>query len=310
MLSVTTIERLLQGVTGRIPTMEYPEITLECNPDDCSATYIRDLKSVGVNRVSLGVQALDMATLTFLGRRHTLQQSLQAIETIANTGFSSFSADVIFGVPGLTDEALQTTLERIASFGTPHISAYHLTVEGKTKFAHMLRQGRFNEVDESISERQFNLVHQYLTAAGYCHYEVSNFALAGHVAQHNSAYWLGVPYIGLGPSAHSFDGNSRSWNTSHYERYRAAIADGQRPLECERLTPDEAFEEWVLTRLRTVWGIDLEEGAGQFGSDRIGVLRTKAEPLLAVGHLQLHGRYLAIPQEHFILSDGIILSLL
>ena len=251
-----------------------------------------------------------MATLTFLGRRHTLQQSLQAIETIAHAGISSFSVDVIFGVPGQSDEALLTTLEQIVSFGTPHISAYHLTVEGKTKFAHMLRQGRFNEVDESISERQFNLVHQCLTTAGYCHYEVSNFALAGHLAQHNSAYWLGVPYIGLGPSAHSFDGNSRSWNIGNYERYCTALVDGQRPSECERLTPDEAFEEWVLTRLRTVWGLDLDEGARLFGSERIRVLCTRAEPLLALGHLQLQGGCLTIPQEHFILSDGIILSLL
>ena len=260
LLSPKQVTQLLDAAAAVRPIALGAEITLEANPDDLSEEVLEAFAKTQVNRLSIGVQSFRESDLRYMNRAHSAQQALACIARAQSVGFEELTIDLIYGTPELDDAAWRDNLQRAIDFGVPHLSAYALTVEPKTALAHQIKAGTALPVDEEQAARQMEILVETLGAAGYEHYEVSNFALPGRRAQHNSNYWLGKPYLGVGPSAHSFDGDrTRSWNVANNARYVNALAAGQLPVEREELSPQERYHELVLTRLRTVWGVPLRE---------------------------------------------------
>lgn len=280
------------------------EITLEANPDDLTEEYLRDLRSAGINRLSMGIQSFDDACLKLMNRRHTAAEAIRAVETAQKAGFDNISTDLIFGVPGFGGEKLKQSIRQMLALGVQHISAYHLTIEPNTFFGRQMARGEFSPVKEEVSEEEFLAVHHALTDAGYEHYEISNFALEGRRARHNAAYWHGVPYLGIGPAAHSFDGSERHWNISSVEDY----LEGAEP-EAEELTARDHYNEYLMTRLRTIEGIDLEEVERMFGHRQLEFLMHNLRQSMLAHRLSTTGTHIALKPEHFLVSDLVIKDL-
>ena len=260
LLTPTQVQLLIDTAAQCRPISAQAEITLEANPDDLSPQTLTAFAKTPVNRLSIGTQSFRDSDLRYMRRAHDAQQAVAAIEAARAAGFYNLTIDLIYGTPGLDDAAWLANLQQAIALGVPHISAYALTVEPQTALAHDIKVGRSAPVDEDQAAQQMELLIDVLTAAGFEHYEVSNFALPGWRARHNSNYWLGEPYLGIGPSAHSFDGSrTRSWNVAHNTRYLNAIEAGQLPLESELLSEAERYNELMLTRLRTIWGVELAE---------------------------------------------------
>ena len=298
----------LQGLADRAAALldcsGVEEFTVEANPDDMTGEWLEALARTGANRLSVGVQSFDDDELRLMNRRHTGMQAVEAVRRAQAAGFANLTIDLIFGVPGFGGEVLRRNLDRALALGVQHISAYHLTVEPDTAFGRRAARGEFRAVDEQISETEFLTVHHTLTGAGFEHYEVSNFALPGFRARHNAAYWHGAKYLGIGPAAHSFDGEERHWNVGSVERYIAGD-----PAERELLTNRDRFNEYVMTALRTAEGIDTREVAARFGTKRLERMREEAAPYLQSGALRDAGGRLAVPPERFLISDAVIEAL-
>jgi len=268
LLSPKQISQILEAATSLRPLVEHPEITLEANPDDLTekvlsaflSTSSRQAATPMVNRLSIGIQSFHESDLSYMNRAHNAAQAMACIPAAQAAGFDNLTIDMIYGTPGLSDEAWRQNLERAIAFGTQHISSYALTVEPKTALAHQIKTGKSKPVDEAQSARQMEILIDTLEAAGYEHYEISNFAKPGWRAKHNSNYWLGEAYLGIGPSAHSFDGSrTRSWNVANNALYVKAISLGDLPIDREVLSDQDRYNELVLTRLRTTWGVKLSE---------------------------------------------------
>lgn len=302
--SAEAIGELLEHAGRLFDCTQCAETTLEANPDDLGPEYLGRLREAGIDRLSIGIQSLDDDCLRLMNRRHTAGQARRAVREAQQAGFGNITADLIFGVPGFGGESLRRTLGEILALGVQHVSAYHLTVEPDTAFGRRAARGQFHAVNEAVSEEEFLLVHDTLTAAGFEHYEVSNFALPGHRARHNAAYWHGAKYLGIGPAAHSFDGNERHWNVSSVEKYIANAPAGR-----EELSDRDRFNEYVMTALRTAEGIEMGEVAARFGAERAERVLEEAAPLLAAGSLCRSDRRLAIPPERFLISDAVIETL-
>lgn len=280
----------IRALVNRLKAGPYEEFTVEVNPDDVDDSYAEGLASAGVTRVSMGVQSFDDGILKWMNRRHTADGALRAYDSLARAGIKDTSIDLIFGISLLSDDMWAATLDKALTLGPQHISAYQLSVETDSALDGMVRNGRYREADDSVCRRQYDILCDRLRAAGYHHYEISNFALPGHEAVHNSAYWKRVPYVGLGPGAHSFDGHVRSWNSCE-------LSDWKR--ECETLSAEEALEETVMLSLRTDRGVDAS------------VLdRDKAARMLEKGLLVWREGRLRIPEEHFFVSDDIVRELI
>lgn len=298
------IHGLLEHAAELFDCTNVAETTLEANPDDLSEEYLTALREMGVDRLSIGIQSLDNACLKFMNRRHTALQAKQAVRAAQRAGFGNITADVIFGVPGFGGDALRRSLDEVLALGVQHISAYHLTIEPDTAFGRRVSRGWLAPVDETVSEEEYAYVHDTLTGAGYEHYEVSNFALPGFRARHNAAYWHGVKYLGIGPAAHSFDGDERHWNVSSVDGYIDGVL-----AERELLTGRDRFNEYLMTRLRTAEGIELEETGRLFGTGRLEKLHHKAAPMLQAGTLCKQQGRLFVPAERFLVSDAVIEAL-
>ena len=281
------------------------ETTLEANPDDLTPAYLAALRRAGVNRLSVGIQSFDDACLKLMNRRHTAAQAAEAVRAAQRAGFGNLTVDLIFGVPGFGGDTLRRSLDAALSLGVQHISAYHLTVEKNTAFGRRLERGRFSEVDEQVSEREYLEVHRTLTGAGFEHYEVSNYALPGCRARHNAAYWSGDEYLGIGPAAHSFNGKSRRWAAASIDGYLAG-AGTEAIYEQERLTERDRYNEYLMTRLRTAEGLELAAVETRFGKERAERLLRQAEPFMGIGELCFAAGRLAIPAEKFLVSDAVI----
>ena len=281
------------------------ETTLEANPDDLTAEYLGGLLEAGIDRLSIGVQSFDDDCLKLMNRRHTAAQAAEAIRAAQRAGFGNITLDLIFGVPGFGGEVLRRNLDRALALGVQHISAYHLTIEKNTAFGRRLERGRFSEVDEQVSEREYLEVHRTLTGAGFEHYEVSNYALPGCRARHNAAYWSGDEYLGIGPAAHSFNGKSRRWAAASIDGYLAG-AGTEAIYEQERLTERDRYNEYLMTRLRTAEGLELAAVETRFGKERAERLLRQAEPFMGIGELCFAAGRLAIPAEKFLVSDAVI----
>lgn len=243
-----------------------PEITLEANPDDLHPTYFRNIKAIGINRLSIGIQSFLERDLKWMNRRHSAEKSVESVKFAYEHGFENINIDLIYGIPGLTREEWRYNLDQFFKLHIPHLSAYHLTIEPKTVFGVRKKRGQFAEITEDESVAQFEILLEETAKNGYLHYEISNFAREGFFSRHNLGYWENKIYLGAGPSAHSFDGSTRRWNTKSHTEYIRKAGTGEKYYEEEILTPDERFNDYILTRLRTMWGINIPEIEKNFGN--------------------------------------------
>ncbi len=309
-LSISELERLFDTIWRHYPLASGGEITIECNPDDVTPDYARGLAQLPTNRVSMGVQSFYEADLRFLSRRHSADQVTAAVDALRSEGLTNLSLDLIYGLPRQTEELWEANIARFLELDVPHLSAYHLIYEEGTALMRLLQAGKVQAVDEEASLRFFELLIQRLKAAGYEHYEISNFARPGCYAQHNTGYWQGVPYFGFGPSAHSYDGERRrSYNVASLRDYIAGMERGVRDYEEELLGEQELQHEYILTRMRTQWGIVYADYAERFGEPALSALRRAAAPYLAAGRLTDTGGVLRLTEHGVFVSDGILADL-
>ena len=286
------------------------EITLEANPDDLSQEYLKMLSSLPFNRISMGVQSFKAEDLRFLNRRHDREQALRAVELCKENGLANISIDLIYGLPGQTLKEWESNLDRAIQLDIPHISAYHLIYEEGTALYKLKEAGKISPVEEEISVSLFTSLIDRLTANGYLHYEISNFARPGMISRHNSSYWTGKKYLGAGPSAHSYNGESRQWNVSSLPAYIRAIGNGSPEIEVEELDINTRYNDFIITGLRTMWGVNLTEIQGQFGNDKLIYCQKQAAPHLKQGLLIEKGETLILSRNGIFISDSIMSDLL
>jgi len=256
LLSASELHSILELIEKQFSMATDAEITLEANPDDIIEQTLFDWKSAGINRLSVGIQSFYDDELRWMNRAHSVDEALTAVSKCQDAGYNNLSVDLIFGTPFSTMKRWEDTLLRFEKFQVPHLSAYGLTVEEKTALAHQIQKGESPAVDEAMASEQFLFLMNWSENAGYDHYEISNYAREGHRAVHNSNYWKGVSYIGLGPGAHSYADNQRGWNVAHNSQYIKGIQSGQSVLEIEKLSEKDQYNEYVMTALRTKEGID------------------------------------------------------
>ncbi|MBK8505814.1 MAG: radical SAM family heme chaperone HemW [Saprospiraceae bacterium] len=256
LLNESQLNRIWNSIEEIFDISSSAEVTLEANPDDLTTSKIESLRSSPINRLSIGIQSFRDIDLLFMRRAHTSSQAHQCIEQAGKAGFSNLSIDLIYGTPGLEDDAWADNLAMVAQYKIPHLSCYALTVEPKTLLAHQIRKEKVIPPNEDRMTAQFDMLQSFAREHTYQHYEISNFARDGFLAVHNTNYWRQKPYLGIGPSAHSFDGLTRSWNVANNAQYQKAIDEGVLPLTIEVLTPDQRYNEYVMTGLRTQWGCD------------------------------------------------------
>lgn len=298
--------KLLLGTVQEIFEMAADaEITLEANPDDLTLTYLHQLRHAGFNRLSIGVQSFRESDLQYLGRLHTSEKAMQTVADAKLAGFENISIDLIYGIPGLSAESWQQNLDHAFALEIPHISAYSLTVEPRTPLETLIRKGTMQPVDEALAVQHYHQLTIAMQNHGYEHYEISNFCLPGCYSKHNTAYWQNVPYLGIGPSAHSFDGESRQWNVSSVGSYIDSVKSGNVACERETLSLATRFNEYIMTSLRTQWGCDLGYIVRSFGLWMAENLLQNAEKFIAAGEMQNTGNSLVLTASGKLFADRI-----
>ncbi len=255
LLSESELSSIINEINTTFNVNKHPEITLEANPDDLTLTKLKELKQTGINRLSIGIQSFYDKTLQWMNRSHNYNQAINAVNYAQDIGISNISIDLIYGIPNMTMQEWEDNIDKAIALNVPHISAYCLTVEEKTVLHHQVVKGLAMPKDD-VSIKQFKLLIKKLEEVGYEHYEISNFAKKDYVSKHNSAYWLEKKYLGIGPSAHSYNEKSRTWNVANNMKYMNAIKNGTSYNEQEIIDTTTAYNEYILTRLRTIWGID------------------------------------------------------
>ena len=310
LLTVIQLKSILDTIRTKMKVSGDPEITVEVNPDDVAEGYFASLKGIGVNRISLGVQSWDDKRLKYLGRRHNAAQSAEALGLVFREGIKNVSVDLIFGVPGMTTADLKQDLEKTMSYPVTHISAYHLTIENGTRLAAMKEKGKLTETDEETSNAMFTLLGNLCRENGFIQYEISNFALEGFMSKHNSSYWKQVPYLGLGPSAHSFNRRSRQWNVSDVRTYISSVAGGSVQFEREELDRLTVFNEYVMTALRTMWGIDLSHVETFYDKELHDYLVNMSGKYIRYGMMKREKNTLVLTDQGKMISDNIIAELI
>lgn len=309
-LQAADFSRIFDTINRLFRVSDDSEITLEANPDDLQPAYVGMLQQFPFNRISMGVQSFDDDDLHFLNRRHDSRQAVRAVELCREAGIMNLSIDLIYGLPGQTVGRWERNLEAAIRLDVPHLSAYHLIYEEGTALYKLLEAGRVTPVEESVSVDLFTLLIDRLTAAGYLHYEISNFARPGCFSRHNSSYWLGKSYLGLGPSAHSYNQQERMWNVSSLPIYIAGMEQGIPNVEREPLPLETRYNDFIITGLRTMWGIDLEEMERRFGKRLADYCRQEAATYLRRGLLSLKGSVMTLSRAGVFVSDGIMSDLL
>jgi len=284
------------------------EVTLEANPDDITAEKLNDWKQSGINRLSIGVQSFFEDDLRWMNRAHTAQQAIGNLQ-LARKYFENITIDLIYGTPTLPDEKWQHNVQQAIALGISHLSCYALTVEPNTALAHMIDKHKIRDVSTEDQARQFLLLMDWMQQAGYEHYEISNFALPGMRSRHNSSYWQGVPYLGLGASAHSFNGISRQWNISNNALYIQSLQKDAVPFEKEELTDTQRLNEYIMTSLRTVEGLDLQHVANCFGENAANHLLKISRQFIDTGKLEHQHHKLQLTKEGKLFADGIASAL-
>ena len=296
------IQSLISEVKQHFTVNKKAEITLEANPDDLTDIYLTELKKTSVNRLSIGIQSFHDEDLILMNRRHSGQQAYDAIKRAQTYGFDNISVDLIYGVPGLSVDKWKENLKKVFELDIQHISSYHLMYDPNTVFSHKLKKGIIKEVDEDISLTQYKLLISEAKKNGFTHYEISNFSKSGLESRHNSSYWQQKMYLGLGPSAHSYDINKREWNISDNLKYMKAIEEGGEYSEYEELSFTDRFNDYVLTSLRTMWGLNLDIVKNEFGDLYYKYCKEKADKFI-------QSKDVRIENGHVILTDkGVFIS--
>ncbi|GHC46931.1 radical SAM family heme chaperone HemW [Ulvibacter litoralis] len=304
LLSSEELQRIFDTITENYTVTEHPEVTLEANPDDLTKEVIQELSESPINRLSIGVQSFFEADLKFMNRAHNAEEALSSIKE-AMTHFDNISIDLIYGVPGMTLERWQENLNIAVSLNVPHISCYALTVEPKTALDMFIKKGIVAPVNDAEAASHYEYLLEATEKAGYENYEFSNFGKDGYYSQNNTAYWQGKSYLGIGPSAHSFDGKRRSWNVNNNTKYIKSIAENKLPSESEVLSETDKYNEYIMTGLRTKWGVSLEKIALQFGEKQRDYLLSQAKDHLRKNNLLLENNTLLVTKKGKFLSDGI-----
>jgi oxygen-independent coproporphyrinogen III oxidase len=303
-LEIAELELLLGTIAKNYSIAPGAEITLEANPDDIAADKLRAWKDLGINRLSIGVQSFFEEELRWMNRAHNAEHAINNLQ-LARKEFDNITIDLIYGSPLLTDEMWKQNVDRAIAMDVPHLSCYALTVEEKTPLDKLIKTSKVADVDNDKQARQFLLLMEWLREKGYEHYEVSNFAKPGFRSRHNSSYWKGDKYLGLGPSAHSYNGDERRWNIANNNVYIKAINHGAVQREVELLTASQKLNEFVMIGLRTIEGIDLEKLREQFGDDEKRRIEREVEKFVKHGLVQRHESSIRLTNEGMLRADGI-----
>ncbi|MBN8855572.1 MAG: coproporphyrinogen III oxidase [Sphingobacteriales bacterium 50-39] len=308
LLTADELERLLNKLHALFSISPDAELTLEANPDDMTTPGLLSAwRQAGINRLSIGIQSFFEEDLRWMNRVHNARQALESIRKAQDAGLDNISIDLIYGTPGLSDLRWKKNVEQAIQLGIPHLSCYALTVEPRTALDTMIRQHKKEDVDPEAQAQQFLLLMDWTAAAGYEHYEISNFSLPGRRSRHNTSYWQGKPYLGLGPSAHSYDGGaSRQWNIANNALYIKNPLSG---VEQEILSPVQQLNEFIMISLRTIEGLDLDQLAARWGHDKEQILVAHAERYIREGKMMLKDQHLILTREGKLLADGIAAAL-
>lgn len=309
LLTETELNDLLNEVAKQFSISDGAEITLEANPDDINKDILRSWQTAGINRLSIGVQSFREEDLRWMNRAHSATEALTGIRLAKDAGFENLTIDLIYGTPTLSDEAWLTNIETAIDLGIPHLSCYALTIEPKTALAHLVETQKMANTDPDQQARQFLQLIDRTNKAGYTHYEISNFAREGWRSRHNSAYWQGIPYLGFGPGAHSFDGKNRRWNMANNALYIQGIANGGVIYEEETLTPDNRFNEYVMTALRTMEGIRLDQVREICGEEYAQALVRKSAKYVGLQQLSINEDCIRLTNTGKLFADGIAADL-
>lgn len=309
LLSAQEITTLVQKMKALFKVSATAEITLEANPDDLNPAYLEALAQSPVNRLSIGIQSFREVDLKFMKRAHSAKESVVCIQQAQQAGFTNLTVDLIYGLPNYSVSAWRDALIRVSEMGIPHFAAYALTVEPKTVLNHQIAQGQRPPLDENLAAQHFKAAQDFGLEYGYQHYELSNFAKPGSYAYHNAGYWQGVTYLGLGPGAHSHTAGMRCWNVANNSKYLAALQKEELPLESEKLSLADQYNEFLMTNLRLKEGVDLTDLEKRFGSELANYALKSAKSLLAQGRLVLNQNQLYIPPHQRFYSDGLAADL-
>ncbi len=309
-LTLSDFEQIFNTIFSNYRVTPDAEITLEANPDDLSIQYIGGLIQLPFNRISIGIQSFIDRELQILNRRHSAQQAIDAVNTCNRLGFNNISIDLMYGLPGQTLADWEYNLTQAFKLPVQHISAYHLTYEKGTKLFFLLQSNKIKETDEDLSLKMFSLLRKKTTEHRFIQYEISNFSLEGYISKHNSSYWKGIPYLGIGASAHSFDGKDRSWNPSDLKNYILEAEAGNFNPEAEPSTPDSRYNDLIITSLRTSWGLNLAELKNRFGEEYLNFCLKEAQTFLNKGWLVRSENQLIISDSGLFMSDTIMSELI
>lgn len=303
-LSSEAINFLIETVFENYKVAENPEITIEANPDDLSEERIIALSNSKINRLSIGIQSFFEDDLQMMNRAHNSFEAKKSL-AFATQYFDNISVDLIYGIPGMSNEKWQQNIEAALSFGIPHISSYALTVEPKTALKKLIQTGKIAEPQDDVAQQHFQILVETLEKNGFIHYELSNFGKENYFSKNNSAYWLGKKYIGIGPSAHSYNGISRSWNVSNNSIYLKSLAENMLPNESEILSLTDRYNEYIMTGLRTIWGVSLERIESEFGARFLDYLMQQSKKFMDDGLLSVEDKILKTTPRGKFLADGI-----
>ncbi len=308
LLTESELMQIFRVIYAHFTVSSDAEITLEANPDDLSQEKLQMLRRY-VNRLSIGIQTFDEATLRWMNRAHTATEAETCIWLAREAGFENMSVDLIYGIPNREDALWQLDLQKVLALNVPHLSAYALTIEPDTAFGRWQKKGKLPHADEAIAVEQFDELTKALTGAGYAHYEISNFARDGRYARHNTAYWQRHSYLGIGPSAHSYNGHSRQYNIANNAQYIADIRQGKLPVTTEELTVADQVNEYLLTGLRTQWGCSVNELDTLLASDFAKKQAQDLESMYATGWLIRNGDQLLLTQSGKLFADRVASTL-
>ncbi len=308
-LQIEELKKIFEALHKRFVFSNDIEITLEANPDDITGHKLQAWKAMGINRLSVGIQSFSDEELIWMNRAHTAAESIACIDLIQASGFTNYSVDLIYGSPVLTDEDWMRNVDLVIEKNIPHISGYALTVEPKTALDKMIAQHKKENTDPEKQARQFLSFMNRMEAAGYEHYEISNFARPGYRSRHNSSYWSGEKYYAFGPAAHAFNGKSRRWNISNNSAYIQSLQKGIIPFEEEILTVTQQLNEYIMTSLRTMEGLDLDHISTTFGIDKTKRIMAAAGKYESTGKLITVSRNLVLTKEGKLFADGIAADL-
>ncbi|HFX18072.1 MAG TPA: radical SAM family heme chaperone HemW [Flavobacteriales bacterium] len=307
-LPVEDITLILDSLYKYFKINQSPEITLEANPDDLTPEKLQGYRDLGINRLSIGIQSFRQSDLVKLNRSHTAEQAEDAIKNAQNKGFDNITIDLIYGIPDLSNEDWQKNIQKVLDFNIPHVSAYALTVEPQTALAWQIKKGQFPKVSDDQAATQFDILKRTLTTNGFDHYEISNFGKPGFWSKHNTLYWQNIPYIGLGPGAHSFKDTQRRWNVANNMGYIKGINNAGIYFETENLSPTDLFNEFIMTGLRTSSGVDLDKIAN-LGDYYTTYLQKESKKYLEKNQLIIENNQLKAQPDYLFVIEGIIADL-